>query len=191
MRKLKLQVQISIDGFVSGPEGEMDWMSWNWDEKLMNYVNHLTQSMDCILLGRKLAEGFIPHWLGVANDPANPEHEAGKIFSNTHKYVFSKSLKENNWQNTTLVNGDLVTQVNELKKQSGKDLLAYGGASFVSSLIKHDLVDEYHLFVNPAAIGKGLSIFAAIEKTKSLQLINTLVSDCGIVVMHYQAIRNK
>ena len=190
MRKLKLQVQISIDGFVAGPEGEMDWLTWNWDDKLIQYVNNLSNSIDCIVLGRKLAEGFIPHWLNVANDPANAENEVGKLFSNTPKFVFSKSLKENHWHNATLLNGDLVTEINKLKNQSGKDMMAYGGASFVSSLIKNDLIDEYHLFVNPAAIGKGLSIFGTIEKNKSLVLINSMVSDCGIVVMHYQAKRN-
>lgn len=126
----------------------------------------------------------------MANDPANPENEAGKLFSNTPKFVFSKSLNENPWHNATLLNGDLVTEINKLKNQSGKDMMAYGGASFVSSLIKNDLIDEYHLFVNPAAIGKGLSIFGTIEKSKSLVLINSMVSDCGIVVMHYQLKRN-
>jgi dihydrofolate reductase len=66
VRKLKLQVQMTIDGYMAGPNGEMDWTVWNWDDNLIQYVGDLTEPVDCIVLGRKLAEGFIPHW---ANEP--------------------------------------------------------------------------------------------------------------------------
>lgn len=92
MRKLKLQVQMTIDGFIAGKNGEMDFMSFNWDEQLKEYVTDLTKSFDCIVLGRNLAQGFIPYWKDVASNPENPEVEAGKIFSNTHKIVFTKTL---------------------------------------------------------------------------------------------------
>ena len=69
MRKLKLQVQMSVDGYIAGPNGEMDWMVWNWDDTLKKYVDDLTDSIDCILLGRKMAPGFIAHWAKVAADP--------------------------------------------------------------------------------------------------------------------------
>ena len=77
MRKLKLQVQMSIDGYIAGPNGEMDWMEWDWDDKLKQYVGDITASVDCIILGRKLAEGFIPYWSAVAANPEDPEHSAG------------------------------------------------------------------------------------------------------------------
>ena len=74
MRKVKLQMQVSLDGYVAGPNGEMDWMVWNWDDQLKDHVARLTESVDCIVLGRHLAEGFIPHW---ANAVANPMLEEG------------------------------------------------------------------------------------------------------------------
>ncbi len=69
MRKLKLQVQTSVNGIIAGPKGEMDWMVWDWDDRLKDYVSALTEPVDCILLGRKLAEGFVPAWEGRLEDP--------------------------------------------------------------------------------------------------------------------------
>ena len=80
MRKLKLQVQISVDGFIAGPHGEMDWMTFDWDEAISQYVQAITDPVDCIVLGRKLAEGFIPHWAAVAADADHPELAAGQKF---------------------------------------------------------------------------------------------------------------
>lgn len=149
MRKLKLQVQRSLDGFIAGPNGEMDWMTFAWDDALKEYVKKLTEPVDCILLGRKLAEGFIPHWAGVAANPNDPEFAAGQKFTNTPKVVFTKTLEQSPWDNTELATGDLADEVTQLKKQDGNDIIVYGGADFVSSLIKEGLIDEYHLFVNP------------------------------------------
>jgi dihydrofolate reductase len=185
-RKLKIQVQISVDGFIAGPDGEMDWMEWNWDEKIKQYVTDLTEPVDGILLGRKLAEGFIPYWAGVAANPDDPQQKAGKKFSETPKFVFSKTLEKSLWENTVLAKGNLAEEVNQLKSRDGKDLISYGGAQFVSSLIKEGLVDEFHLFVNPTALGKGLSIYKEIGNRQSLRLIKATAFNCGIVVLHYE-----
>jgi dihydrofolate reductase len=134
MRKLKLQVQMTVDGFIAGPNGEMDFMVWNWDDELKQYVTALTEPVDCIVLGRKLAEGFIPYWAGVAANPDDPQFTAGKKFTDTHKVVFSKTLDKSEWDNTDLAKGNLVDEITKLKNQEGKDIIAYGGASFVSAL---------------------------------------------------------
>lgn len=186
MRTLKLQVQMTVDGYVAGPNGEMDWMNFNWDDELKDYVTALTEPVDCIVLGRKLAEGFIPHWAGVASDPNNPEFTAGQKFTDTHKVVFSKTLEQSVWDNTTLAKGDLPEEITRLKKQTGQDIIAYGGATFVSALIKESLIDEFHLFINPAAIGNGMPIFKALDRTQGLNLVKSRAFDCGIVVLHYE-----
>lgn len=188
MRKLKLQVQISVDAFICGPNGEMDWISWNWGDDLKNYVAALTNSIDTILLGRKLAEGFIPHWANVYADKNHPENESGKIFTETPKYVFTKTLNKSLWDNTAVVNGDLVQEVHKLKAQQGKDLIAYGGAKFVCSLIKEGLIDEFNLFVNPAAIGKGKSIFAELNAKQNLVLVDSIAFNCGINLLRYNVV---
>ena len=186
MRKLKSQVQISIDGYVAGPKGEMDWMVWDWDDALKSYVEVLTLPVDTILLGRKMADGFISHWTNVANDPNHPEIEAGKKFTNTPKVVFSKTLHESAWENTDIANGNLADEINRLKRQNGKDMIVYGGASFVSALIKERLIDAFHLFVNPVVLGDGLTIFKEINHKQNLKLVNSIPFDCGIVLLHYE-----
>lgn len=185
MRKLKLQVQMTINGYIAGPNGEMDWMIWNWDDELKNYVTEITDPIDCIVLGRKLAEGFIPHWASVAANPDSPEYYAGKKFTDTPKVVFTKTLDKSKWDNTVLAKGNLVDEITNLKNQDGSDIIAYGGSAFVSALIKEGLIDEYHLFINPAAIGDGMAIFNKLEQQQSLTLIKAQSFSCGIVVLCY------
>ncbi len=185
MRKLKLQVQMTVDGFIGGPHGEIDFGVWDRDDALRQYVTDLTTPIDCIVLGRKLAEGFIPHWANVAADPAHPEFTAGQKFTNTHKVVFTRTLDKSAWDNTVLAKGDLVDEITKLKAQDGGDIIAYGGATFVASLVKHGLIDEYHLFVNPAAIGSGLSIFQTLDHKLPLTLAGATAFACGIVVLTY------
>ena len=185
MRKLKLQVQMSINGYICGPNDELDFMVWDWDDELKQYVSLLTEPVDCIVMGRKLAEGFIPHWANVAANPNHPEFTDGQKFTNTSKVVFTKTLTRSAWDNTVLAKGDLVAEIAQLKSQPGKDIIAYGGATFVSALIKHNLIDEYHLFINPAAIGNGRSIFAALGQQLNLTLVKAIAFTSGIVVLNY------
>lgn len=175
-------MQLSVDGYVAGPNGEMDWMTWNWDDKLKEYVQGITAPVDTILLGRVLAEGFIPVWKerSTAADADEFTHQ----MVNTPKVVFTKTLKDNPWENTTLAN-DIVADIERLKAKDGGDIVAYGGARFAASLIKHNLIDEYHLFVNPVAIGKGMPIFNLLENKLDLKLIKAQGFDCGITVLSY------
>lgn len=186
MRKLKLQVQMTVDGYMGGLNGEMDWMAFPWTEDINQYVGDIVDSVDTIVLGRKLAEGFIPYWADVAANPNNPEVESGKKFTDTPKVVFSKTLDKCPWGNTVLAKGNIVEEITKLKKQGGKDIYACGGATFVSALIKHGLIDEFHLFINPTAIGNGLPIFKDLEGQQNLTLVKSQAFDCGIVVLNYK-----
>lgn len=190
MRKLKLQVQMTVDGYIAGRNGEMDFMVWDWDDELKQYVDDITEPVDCIVLGRNLAEGFIPSWASVAADPDHPEFEAGKKFTDTHKVVFTRTLETSEWDNTVLAKGNLVDEITKLKEQDGKDIIAYGGATFVSALIKHGLIDEFHLFINPTAIGDGMTIFSDIDRKQVLSLVTSRPFDCGIVVLKYEPKRD-
>jgi len=182
MRKIKLQVQMTVDGYIAGPNGEMDWMVFNWDNELKKYVTEISESFDCIILGRKLAQGFIPHWA------SNPEQEGADKFNSTKKIVFTKTIDKSEWDNTILAKGDLVDEITKLKNQDGKDIIVYGGSTFVSALIKKGLVDEFHLFINPTAIGSGLTIFNELDSRQNLTLIKSISFDCGIVVLNYKLI---
>jgi dihydrofolate reductase len=186
MRKLKLQVQMTVDGYVGDVNGEMSWMIFNWDDGLKDYVTALTNPVDTIVLGKNLAEGFIPHWENVAANPDHPEFTAGQKFTDTPKVVFSKTLNESIWDNTVLAKGDLVEEITKLKNQDGGDIIVYGGATFVSDLIKHHLIDEFHLFINPVALGNGLPIFKELDSKQKLTLVKATAFDCGIVVLNYE-----
>ncbi|HEY2375193.1 MAG TPA: dihydrofolate reductase family protein [Gemmatimonadaceae bacterium] len=180
MKKLKLQMQLSVDGFVAGPEGQLDWMTFDMDDKLLAFITHLTDSSDTILMGRKMTEGFVKYWENVK--PDSPEYEFAKKMVGMPKVVFSKSAKKIDGKNVRVENGPLAEAVNRLKNQPGKDLVVYGGATFVSSLIENRLIDELNLFINPVAIGKGLRIFS--QRT-ALALQKSVAYASGIVVDTY------
>lgn len=186
MRKLKLQMQLSADGFVGGPNGELDWMTWNWDDELKKYVNDLHVPIDTILLGKNMTDGFVKHWEVVKANPKDEGQAFGAKMIDTPKVVFSRTLKESNWINTELAKGDYVEFIKKLKSQSGSDIIVYGGSTFVTSLIKAGLIDEYNLFVNPTAIGKGMTIFTEIDSKMNLKLVKAIPFACGVVAMQYQ-----
>ena len=182
MRKLKLQMQVTVDGHVAGPEGQLDWMTFDTDAKLEAFINDLTDSCDTILLGRKMTDGFIKYWEEVLTQKDSPEHDFAQKMVGLPKVVFSKTVQHVEGKNVRVENGDLVQAVDQLKGQPGKDIVVYGGATFVSSLIEHCLIDEMNLFVNPVAIGNGMRIFRG---RRPLKLAGSTAYPSGIVVNSY------
>lgn len=186
MRKLKLQMQISIDGYAAtGPNDEQKWVTWAWDE-IKDHVLELMDSTDTEIIGRKLAVDYIPYWFDTLNKPENPLYEVAKRFSDKKRIVFTKTLEKTEWKNTDLAKGNLVDEIKDLKNRNGKDIIVYGGCSFVSSLIKENLIDEYDLFVNPVALGKGWRIFDEMKNWQQMKLIKHIAYDCGIILLCYQ-----
>jgi dihydrofolate reductase len=190
MRKLKLQVQMSIDGCIAGPNNEMDWMVWFGDEKLREYENRLHEPVDTILLGRKMTNEFVSYWSNVMNKPEDPEYAFAKKMIETPKIVFTKSLNKSEWINTEIATGDLKDEITKLKSRGGGDIIVYGGASFDSSLIEENLIDEFYLFINPVAIGNGKTIFKDLKEIRKFTLIESIAFDSGIVLLHYEVKRN-
>ncbi|MGW0804104.1 dihydrofolate reductase family protein [Nonomuraea sp. NPDC002799] len=180
MRKLKLQVQTTADGYMAGPNGEMDWMTFPWTDDLNAYIDALTAPVDTIVLGRKLAEGFIPAW---ASGPEGESKEAIAWMNGTPKVVISGSLTESPWENAVVAGGDLGEAVRKLKAQPGGDLIVYGGGTLVRNLIAQELIDELHLFVNPTAIGEGMPVFGS---RRQLNLVAARPFDCGVTALHYE-----
>jgi dihydrofolate reductase len=184
MRKLKLQMQVTLDGFVANVNGELGWMVWDWDDELKDYVWNLTEPVDLILLGRKMTAGFIDAWTSRLDDPESGSFARKMV--ETPKIVFSRSLENAEWKNTSIAKADLKEEITKLKTADGGDIIAYGGAAFVSSLVKNNLFDEYHLFVNPAALGKGMTIFGELEEKLNLRLADSRSFSCGIVGLFYE-----
>ena len=190
MRKLKLHVDISVDGCIAGPNNEMDWIDFTWNEKLMEYEYRLHEPVDTILLGRKMTDEFVSYWSNVVDKPDDPWNAFAKKMIETPKIVFTKTLNKSEWPNTEIVTGDLKDEITKLKNQDGGDIIVYGGASFDSSLIKENLIDEYYLFINPVAIGNGKTIFGDLKEIRKLSLVESITFDSGIVLLHYEVKRN-
>jgi len=183
MRKLKLQMQITVDGFVAGPEGQLDWMApHDTDDELNAFIVHLADTSDTILLGRKMTEGFVRYWESVLTRPESPEYIFARRMVDTPKVVFSRTVDHVEGKNVRVENRDLSEAVNDMKRQTGKDLLVYGGASFVASLIEAGLIDDLHFFVNPVALGDGLRVF---RSRTALQPTATVAYPSGVVVHSY------
>ena len=185
MRKLHLQMQASVDGFVStGPNDEQRWVTLVWEE-VKPYVIELLDATDTILIGRKLAVDYIPHWQGVEKQVNDPFHGVAERICRAKKLVFTRTLSRSEWENTDLATGDLVQEVKALKAKNGKDIVVYGGSTFVSALLKERLVDEFHLFVNPIALGKGVSVFSELQGWQAFRLKKSITYDCGLVLLNY------
>ena len=189
MRKLRLQVQISIDGCIAGPNNEMDWLVW--DDNYIKYINEITESVDTIIMGRKMVDGFIPYWTEVMNKPDDPMNAIGKKMVEIPKVVFTKTINKSKWPNTDIATGDLTPEITKLKNLDGRDIIVYGGVSFDSSLIKENLIDEFYLFVNPLIMGKGKTIFKDLKEIQKFTLKKSKTFGCGLVLLHYEVKNNE
>lgn len=186
MRKLILQMQTSLDGFVStGPNDEQAWVTWDLDG-IKQYVIDLHDTTDTILIGRKLALDYIPFWQETVTKLEHPMYEFAWRIVGARKIVFTKTLEKSIWDNTELAKGPLADEVNALKNQAGKDIIVYGGSSFVAALIREGLIDEFYFYINPVVLGKGDHIFDQIEHFQQLKLKKSKIFDSGIVLLVYE-----
>lgn len=170
----KLKIQMNFEGI-------------QWDDDMVTFcIDNLT-NVDTLLLGRVTAEGFIPYWKDVAEnpDPNDINSRLGKPINDIPKVVFSNKLKSSEWNNATIISGDLKEQIKSLKESEGKDILVYGGNSFVASLVESGLVDEYYLLVNPLAIGSDEPILKFINSSLPLQLRESRPFSSGTVLLTY------
>jgi dihydrofolate reductase len=181
MSRLKLQMQITVDGF--NPDRQNDDLAW---DEVRDYSRDLLDSADTIVIGRKTAADFIPHWEKVAGKPDDSWYDVAKRIANARKVVFSKTLNMSHWSNADIEKGNLVEGIERLKSTNKKDIVVYGGMSFVSSLVKAGLIDEFHLFINPIALGKGRSIFSELENSLPLTLVESISCNSGHVLLHYE-----
>jgi dihydrofolate reductase len=168
----------------------MDWMVGLLDDEFIKYQYKLTEPVDTILLGRKMTDVFISYWSNVMNKPDDPWYAFAKKMIETPKVVFTKTVNKSRWINTDIATGDLIEEVSKIKSQNGMDIVVYGGASFDSSLIKEKLIDEFYLFINPVAIGNGMTIFKDLNEIQKYTLIESKAFECGIVLLRYEAKRS-
>ncbi len=191
MRKLILQMQMSLDGFV-GADHVDSWQLWdwgddnNWDEELKRDFNTHFRAIDTILLSSRMAEeGYLTHWSKAANRyPADPFYAFAQRVVDVEKVVPSSRLKASRWDRTVLVSGDLSSEIVALKATYGGSIGVFGGAGLATALIEAGLVDELQLYVNPAVLGHGTRIFRD-DSFRKLRLIGAKAYQSGMVVSRY------
>jgi|SRR6185437_16929838 len=189
MRKVVLQMTMTLDGLVAGPHGEMDWVFSSSDKTTQDYAHDLLDGSDQILLGRGMAKEFLDYWpthelTNEIDKKSDIKTFAGKI-NILPKVIFSKTLDKAEWPKVTIAK-DIASEISRLKSQPGKNLILYGGAGLVHSFIDLNMIDEYHLMVAPIILGKGLSLFANLKSSRKLYLIKTTNSKTGVVILHYE-----
>ena len=185
-------MHLSLDGFVAGPNGEMDWIKV--DEEIFDYVGKRISEGDTAMYGRVTYEMMENYWPTAADKPTASRHdiEHSKWYSKVHKVVLSKTMKDAGLTNTTMISDHLDERINEIK-QSGpatygngsKDILLFGSPTATHSLIQLNLIDGYWLFVNPIILGRGIPLFVDIKEKIKLKLLNTRPFTCGVTELNY------
>ena len=180
MRGIVWSEYISLDGVVEEP-GE--WSIPYFSDDLAQYKTDELDESDALLLGRTTYEGFAAAW------PEMEELEGDfAVRMNTlPKYVASTTLQKADWNNSTIIRGNVAEEVAKLKQQPGKNILIGGSAALAKSLMEHDLIDEIRMLVHPIAVGKGKRLFAGVDQSISLKLMDTRAFASGVVALTYQA----
>jgi len=184
MRKVIYCLNMSLDGFVADSKGSLDWS--NPDDELHQFFNEQEREFGFQLYGRRIYENMAAHWTTAHTNPSAPGHEIeyARIWQSIPKIVFSKTLQHVG-ENARLVRDHIAEEVGTLKAQSGKDMVVCG-ASLAASFMRLDLIDEYRPLVHPVVLGGGKPMFAAVDKTISLRLIETRRFGSGVVLLRYQ-----
>jgi dihydrofolate reductase len=192
MRKIISFMHISLDGFVAGPKGEMDWIKV--DEEIFDYVGKRISKGDTALYGRVTYQMMESYWPTAAEKPTATRHdiEHSKWYSKVHKVVLSKTMKDAGLPagqavltNTKVISDNLPDRINEIKQQAGKDILLFGSPTATHSLIQLNLIDGYWLFVNPIILGRGIPLFVDIKEKIKLKLLTTRQFACGVTELNY------
>ena len=185
MAKLRLRITMSLDGFVAGPKGEMDWIKV--DQEIFDYVGNRISDGDTALYGRVTYEMMQSYWPTAGDKPGATKHdiEHSKWYAKVHKIVLSKTMKGEGLPNTTIISDNLSDRLNEIKQKGDKDILLFGSPTATHSLHRLNLIDGYWLFVNPIILGQGIPLFADIQDKIKLQLLNTRTFTCGVTELSY------
>jgi dihydrofolate reductase len=185
MRKLVLFMHVSLDGFVAGPNGEMDWI--HVDDEIFDYVGKHVSETDTALYGRKTYEMMESYWPTAGDQPGASKHdiEHSQWYKKATKIVLSKTLKGKQLPNTIIISEDHVSKLNEIKKQGDKDILIFGSPTAAHSLMQANLIDGYWLFINPILVGQGIPLFKnVVQKTKLTLKENTKFAS-GVMCVNY------
>jgi dihydrofolate reductase len=177
MRKLRWQMMMSLDGFMEGPNREIDWFVT--DDEFQQYILEMGKSIDTIVFGRVTYQMMAQYWPS-SNQPEAP------MMNDLPKVVFSRTLDKVEWKNSRLVKGNVAEEIARLKQQPGKDLAMFGSTDLASTFMRLGLIDEYRIFVNPVVLGRGNPMFKDVKDKKALKLLKAQTFRSGNVLLYYQ-----
>jgi dihydrofolate reductase len=179
MRRLFWQMNVTLDGFMEGPNRELDFTAGFEDKDFDRYASDMLKSIDAILLGRRTYQLFADYWPSATGPDADRMNELPKI-------VFSRTLEKVDWNNSRLVEGDVAGEIGRLKQPPGNDLALFGSADLASTLIRLGLIDEYRILVMPVVLGGGTPMFKDIKDRIGLKLLKAATWSSGMVALSYQ-----
>jgi dihydrofolate reductase len=181
MRKVIFQNLISLDGYFEGPERNIDWH--NVDNEFNEYATSFLETVDTLIFGRVTYELMAGYWPTEA--AKSDDQQIAAKMNSLSKFVFSKTLKIADWENTTLVRGDIAEKVEELKAKKGMDIAIFGSSDLALALIPSGLIDEMNIMIHPVILGKGKTLFRGIDGRLDLTLLRTRIFRSGNVLLCY------
>ena len=188
MRKLVSFMHVSLDGFVAGPNGELDWIIV--DEEIFDYAGYRTNSADTALYGRVTYDLMDSYWPTAADQPNASKHdiEHSTWYKKVEKVVLSRSMNGKKLPNTIIVKDNISEEVSRLKRAVGEEIIIFGSPSATNTLTQENLVDEFWIFVNPILLGQGIPFFKNLKEKTKLELIKSHAFSSGVVCLHYKKI---
>ena len=190
MRRLVLFMHTSLDGFVGGSNGEMDWIDVN--DEMFEYAGQRTREADTALYGRVTYQMMESYWPTAGDQPTATKHdiEHSKWYNSVAKVVVSRTMKGAKPTNTSIVGEGVTAEIIKLKQAAGKDIVMFGSPTVAHALMGENLIDDYWLFINPVLLGQGIPLFKDIKARAALRLVASKVFSSGVVCLHYERKRD-
>jgi dihydrofolate reductase len=188
MRKIIIALHTTLDGFVAGPNGEMDWI--NLDDTMFDLVGKMTDDADTALYGRVTFEMMNSYWPTAADSPNPTKHdiEHSTWYNKVPKIVLSKTMTEADLLNVKVISNDVKSNITKIKNEEGKNILIFGSPRAFHSLFNDGLIDEIWLFVNPIVLGKGIPVFNGTKESIKLKFLESKSFSCGVIGLHYEKV---
>ena len=189
MRKIISFMHVSLDGFVAGPNGEMDWIKV--DDELFDFGAERITQTDTALYGRITYQLMESYWPTAADQPDASKHdvEHAAWYKEVHKLVLSTTLQESDWANTEVLNANGKERLQQLRQEEGTEILLFGSPSATHALLQENMIDGFWLFVNPVLLGEGIPLFKNIRDSLKLKLVSTHTFSIGVTELNYEVIR--
>lgn len=186
MRKLILFMHTSLDGYVGGPGGEMDWI--RADDEMFDLAGEQTGMADTALYGRVTYQMMEAYWPTAGDQPNATKHdlEHSQWYNSVEKVIFSRTLGEGSEPKRRFLSDNIPGEIEKLKRQTGKNMLMFGSPTAAHLLMEHNLIDDYWIFINPILLGSGIPLFKDIKERIQLKLADQKVFSSGVTALHYE-----